>query len=430
MSRVLDTAVGLIFVFALAALFCSALVESISTMFERRAKYLITALRNMLDEAESGSSTEPGQRTPGLKPAKLHRLVKTYEGAKEVADGLDVRLKQHAAHAVAVRRKQAIAAPHWLARWRVNVPKAPKGGAYGPITATIFLHPMIRGLQTRRVFPGRDGRVRNPQYIPAATFARVLISTFLPDGAAPGDPDVVRDLRAVVAKLPESLQIRTSLLTLIDQAGDNIRVLQKSIEEWYDAQMGRVSGWYKRWTRLVLVVIGVLFAIALNVDTLQIGHTLWVNEPVRQAVVQASADGTLCVPASNEETATDDGATEGDAGDPAPADTGDDGTGDDDGGGTAQSVEDCVVETLSELQVAGVPLGHPAGCAPHRGHWAECTATAFAPANSFWAAMAKIAGWAITAGAISFGAPFWFDALSKLGSLRSSGPKPPAEETT
>ena len=36
----------------------------------------------------------------------------------------------------------------------------------------------------------------------------------------------------------------------------------------------------------------------------------------------------------------------------------------------------------------------------------------------------KLLGWLLTAFAVSFGAPFWFDALSKLGSLRTSGPKP------
>ena len=32
--------------------------------------------------------------------------------------------------------------------------------------------------------------------------------------------------------------------------------------------------------------------------------------------------------------------------------------------------------------------------------------------------------WLLTAAAVSFGAPFWFDALSKLGSLRTAG-RPP-----
>jgi hypothetical protein len=412
MSRVLDTAVGLVFVFALGALFCSAIVESVSTALERRAKYLITALRNMLDEAESGPGSEKG-RTPGLKPAELHKAVKSYSQAKKAAAGMDTYLKAHARHTVAARRNTVVAARSRRAK-RIPVPPAPEE-VYGPLTATIFLHPMIRGLQTRRVMPQLDGGVRNPQYIPATTFARVLVGTFLPDGPSPDDPDAVQALRAVVAGLPERFEVRTSLLTLIDQSGDDMRTLQKSIEQWYDAQMGRVSGWYKRWTRMVLVVVGLVLAVGVNVDTFQIAHTLWVDEPVRAAVVRASADGTLCRPLAGADAESgDDAENDAAAGD----------------GAAPGPTEQCVLDALEGLQLADVPLGHPAGCSLTADPLRTCTKTDISPADPALAGLLKLAGWAVTAGAISFGAPFWFDALSKIGSLRSSGPKPPAEETT
>ena len=43
-----------------------------------------------------------------------------------------------------------------------------------------------------------------------------------------------------------------------------------------------------------------------------------------------------------------------------------------------------------------------------------------------WALLSKLVGLTLTAVAISFGAPFWFDTLSKLGRLRSGGAPPPA----
>jgi hypothetical protein len=39
-------------------------------------------------------------------------------------------------------------------------------------------------------------------------------------------------------------------------------------------------------------------------------------------------------------------------------------------------------------------------------------------------ALLTLAGWLLTAVAVSFGAPFWFDALNKLGSLRTAGRRP------
>jgi hypothetical protein len=35
-----------------------------------------------------------------------------------------------------------------------------------------------------------------------------------------------------------------------------------------------------------------------------------------------------------------------------------------------------------------------------------------------------ILGWLLSIGAIALGAPFWFDVLSALNSLRSTGPPP------
>jgi hypothetical protein len=36
----------------------------------------------------------------------------------------------------------------------------------------------------------------------------------------------------------------------------------------------------------------------------------------------------------------------------------------------------------------------------------------------------KIVGWLVTAIAVTFGAPFWFDTVSKLGNLRVGGTRP------
>ena len=40
----------------------------------------------------------------------------------------------------------------------------------------------------------------------------------------------------------------------------------------------------------------------------------------------------------------------------------------------------------------------------------------------------KLAGLLVTAGALSLGAPFWFDLLNKLVNLRAAGKKPKTPE--
>jgi hypothetical protein len=78
---------------------------------------------------------------------------------------------------------------------------------------------------------------------------------------------------------------------------------------------------------------------------------------------------------------------------------------------------------LTTLSAAGLPVGQPTGCE----FYAPLAATCF-PASArpvpLRDEILKLGGWAITAFAVSFGAPFWFEALSRLGSLRNAGTPP------
>lgn len=86
---------------------------------------------------------------------------------------------------------------------------------------------------------------------------------------------------------------------------------------------------------------------------------------------------------------------------------------------------ECVTKELTALGAAGLPVGQPAGCEAYAPLAAACFLAAPRPVPLL-DEMLKLVGWAITAFAVSFGAPFWFEALSRLGSLRSAG-TPPAQ---
>jgi hypothetical protein len=43
--------------------------------------------------------------------------------------------------------------------------------------------------------------------------------------------------------------------------------------------------------------------------------------------------------------------------------------------------------------------------------------------------LSKLAGWIITAAAVSQGAPFWFDLLQKLVNMRLAGKKPDGDQS-
>jgi hypothetical protein len=66
---------------------------------------------------------------------------------------------------------------------------------------------------------------------------------------------------------------------------------------------------------------------------------------------------------------------------------------------------------LTTLEAAGLPIG-----------WPLSWPFADLPPGVGW--VLRVLGWGVTAFAVSFGAPFWFEALSKLGSLRTAAKRP------
>lgn len=345
-SPLLGAAVGLVLLFATTSLLCSGITESLSNLFQMRAKYLLTGLRAMLD----GPETHAGEGKAIDK--QLHEAVKKPECT---------------AGAVAEMRK-AGAGPAAAAD--------PATGAAEPITdATVvtkalFDSPLLASMQSRRVRPFGTGSVRNPQYVSAQMFARALIDLLVPsepDGNVPAVVDI-KALAAAVDALP-SPTLRRQLTAFLAAAGGHVDAFEQSLEHWYDEEMAKISGWYKRWARVALGITGLIVAVLLNLDTLQVARSLYVDTPIQQAVIATADTGTLC-----------------------------------------QNVPDqaaCVTGQLAKLKAEALPIGWPD--------------PAF---GSPWSIILKIIGWGVTAFAVSFGAPFWFEALSKLGSLRNTGTRP------
>jgi hypothetical protein len=62
----------------------------------------------------------------------------------------------------------------------------------------------------------------------------------------------------------------------------------EKIENWFDDSMNRVGGWYKRQAQTIVFLIGLLLAITFNVDIIQIAGKLSVDKDARDKLVQSS----------------------------------------------------------------------------------------------------------------------------------------------
>jgi hypothetical protein len=214
---------------------------------------------------------------------------------------------------------------------------------------------------------------------------------------------------------PELSQAITNLFSGLDtqlaQGETRLAAARRNVEQWFDDTMDRASGWYKRHTQLWLGIVGFAVALMLNVDTITIATTLWRDPTLRQNVVEQAQKYQPTTTASGQPIANPDQAAQ------AIRDL------------SAklsqdlrlpigwrieayalQANETCTLLPLQAGQVWGLPNG------------ANCIRVQEAVPNPGVGLISKLMGLIITAAAVTQGAPFWFDLLQKT--LRLAGKKP------
>jgi hypothetical protein len=92
-----------------------------------------------------------------------------------------------------------------------------------------------------------------------------------------------------------------------------------------------------------------------------------------------------------------------------------------------EDIED-IAKTINQLEELRIPLGWsfaddatPETPNPQRLIW---------PWSDWEWSLAKLIGLVLTVAALSLGAPFWFDLLSKVARLRATGVPPPTADST
>jgi hypothetical protein len=291
-SDIVDVALGMVFVYLLLSLICSAVKELIEQVMKHRARDLQTSLRELLGDP----------------------------------DGTGLVQK-------------------------------------------IYNHGMIFGLFKGAYNPA--GSKRNlPSYIPTRNFCLAILNIVAPEGDGS-----IASIRESVTRI-DNPKVRTALLAMLNDAGNDLARFRDNLESWFNSAMERASGWYKRRAQVVIFVLGFAAAILLNVNSITIAKDLWSNKAKRDVLVSA-AQGYL-------------GKQSQPAGVNAPA----------------AALDPGLKNDLDELQRLGLTFGRkPSGDGPRA---------------QLWIYLAAIAGWLVTACAVSMGAPFWFDVLNKISVVRST----------
>jgi|GEM_PF-2487564 len=463
--KIIEVVLGLTFVYLLLSLLCTAINEYISGLLNKRGRHLFKAVDDLLGSQEVQEAFYN------------HPLITT--------------LSPH--HGELRSRAKKLEARLYGTRWARRLMD--------------WMRPTIRSQ-------------RYPSYLPARNFALALLNStdytaVLQGAASPpaGDPvvatphDLARLFDALLqessADVSELLRdpavasilgspvvpqsVRDAVINVTTGTQREVQKLQDGVEIWFNNAMDRVSGTYKRYTQVALLLIGLVAAILLNADTIRIWQTLSSNDELREAVVRQAiafneahpsappadsgqADTTTTAGTAADTTAATD-TTAAPVRSPAPAsttaaaDTAAHDTSDCTAptGSAAAAAYDKAIEgqrltcgearaviamasaeldstqlavgwTRAELLKLGVARVDtvPPDTAKHRAGSPDAGKTAVQtrlvpvlwPFSWHRSIWPKLLGLILTAIAVSMGAPFWFDMLNKIINIRSAGRAP------
>jgi hypothetical protein len=239
-----------------------------------------------------------------------------------------------------------------------------------------------------------------PSYIPPSAFSSALVSLLWqrciessPKLQRTNPDETARAIGALLEHLQEAGALQIVVETALATQGPSIQGVRLALERWYNDAMDRLTGDYKRLTQAWLVGIGVLGALAGDIDSVAVAKWLWTGDAARQAVVASATEFSKSHRLDAGAAKRVDQAQDADR----------------------KTVIDqqlsAVVSDVSDASEALTRLQFPLG-------WHLPLAV-----GPMWL-LQYLIGCLISGIAISAGSSFWFDALQTLVKIRGTGPRP------
>jgi hypothetical protein len=414
-SGILDVVIGLVLVYIVLAMMCTAINELLEGWLKVRAVELERGIRELLNDPNG----------KGLaKKLYEHPLVYALFSGTYDPDKIGKNKKYESSS----KLPSYIPARNFaLALMDLAVP----GSAAQPSGAKGATAPLSQAAQISAAAP-TSGTTSNSPAQSASTAGGGQTQALKSGLPALSNPHVERALR-----------------TLIDAAGEDLSQARANIEQWFDSTMDRVSGRYKRHAQTVTLIVAAAVVILLNADTIMISKALTEDTALRQSLVAAAQEyakaNALPTPKKPEPApAQPPGGNvkpEADKKDVKAADKQESKTtvntaGDKTAKEGASKVKipeacrkdaasaECKVEQNAlEIRSLGLPLGwsrddrSPEEKKDQTASYKK-ERTAFPGEPGEW--LLKILGLLTTIIAVSLGAPFWFDALNKVMVVRAT----------
>ena len=223
-SDLLEVVIGIVFIYILVSIICSAVREGVETWLKTRSAYLEHGIRELLHDSDGTGLATSLYRHPLVYGLYLA----DYDPQPRPTSSL-----------------------RWLLKKGAGLP------SYIPAKnfAVAVMDLAARG-------PSTDA------FSSSGTSTPISLDNIRRNVANLGNPGVQR-----------------ALLTAVDTAEGDLKKVQANLEAWYDSGMDRVSGWYKRSTQWIVFWIGLAVAVTFNVNTITIADYLYQNKAEREVLV-------------------------------------------------------------------------------------------------------------------------------------------------
>ena len=310
----------------------------------------------------------------------------------------------------------------------------------GPLAESFFQHQLIQ-IKESRLWKFRQLSI---DYLSADSFSTVLIDLLvkgnesIPTESNPAEETFEKLKQVLLDPTPDLKTIKDLIRPILAKSKD-FQTFKAELEKWYNGYMEQVSGWFKRHAQGVVWIVAGSVALFLNVDTIHLTDRLFNDDGLRDRLVAEAvktaqdggksfmkdelfkeyldkhgydttklvkpiqakdtstqgADTTLVEPISEKSTSLS--ATSKNSLTSA------------DNMAVQYAYVQFVKSRVADLQL---PIG-----------WVlETGKSLWQPGQTL---ILAILGWILTAAALSFGAPFWFDLLLKLVNIRNTARRPP-----
>ncbi|WPP50290.1 hypothetical protein [Catalinimonas niigatensis] len=252
-------------------------------------------------------------------------------------------------------------------------------GSKDVLCNNFFEHPLIKKLR-------RKEKGSFPSYISNQYFSKVILELLYPD-----EDGTIDKVKKGIESLPEG-KTKKVLRSFLTDAEGNLERFKENLEMWYEEMMMQATSWYKARVQIILFFLGMAISIALNADTFKIAQKLSIDPEARVAIITQAQNYINQQEELNRNQSL----------------------------GTGASMDSLQRQVKQLIQEEIVMTSSALGMG-----WNEVNdqkLTLGSVSLPGW--LRAIPGWIVTAFAITLGAPFWFDLLKRLMTIRADGRKP------